>query len=91
MDNYPIAEKNKEPKRWRITKEANGITKTVEVEEAENGFIIIKRKEYEDKVKGWQSICKKWISNDNPLAKQEPVKDVYTPKDLFGGIDSFEL
>ena len=39
---------------------------TTEVEEIENGYLIIRRKEWDDE-KGWHNECKKFYSEDNPL------------------------
>ena len=42
------------------------ISRTTEVEQIENGFIITERKEYKNK-DGWQYESKKYYSEKNPL------------------------
>ncbi len=50
-----------------ITK--NGMTKSVRVEEVENGFVIKITKEGETK-EGWKYECKTYISQTNPLEEK---------------------
>lgn len=47
------------------------VNKTVNVEEVENGFIIIVNKDWRDKKDGYQYESKKYISTTNPFAEKE--------------------
>jgi len=86
-------ESNKK-KTWSHSIETNGFTKSVKVQEVENGFIIRKciygSKSESDKYIDEE---KTWISNDNPLAeekkadikKEAPMSDIMSSiKGSFG-------
>lgn len=66
--------KSKEYKSWRKSIEKDGITKSVSVEECENGFIIC-ISEYGEGKKGWYSEDKKFISTKNPLEGEKELKE----------------
>jgi len=57
-------------KRTEISTTKDGITKRVEVEEVENGFVVCVSK-YGDVNGKYVDGCKKWISSTNPLDKKE--------------------
>jgi len=76
-------------KHWSITEEKDGVTKSLKVEEAENGFIITKNKygyvEDEDK---HIDETKKYISTKNPLeGKKENIKSPMSKEEMFSFLD----
>lgn len=60
-------------KSWRKSVEKDGITKSVSVNECENGFII-EICEYGNMDGGWKDDTKKFISTKNPLDELDLVK-----------------
>lgn len=51
-------------------KDKSDVRTTTEVEKIENGFLIVRRKEWDDK-DGWHNECKKFYSDTNPLEDVE--------------------
>lgn len=84
-------EDKKEYKRWRKSIEKDGITKSVSVEECENGYIIsICREGYEgDK---WIYDDKKYISTKNPLEGEEAQdKELEMKEEILESIKAMGL
>ena len=52
------------------------ITRRTEVEEIENGFLIIESKEWSDPKEGWKHESKKYYSKVNPLTVKKDLKSV---------------
>jgi hypothetical protein len=78
---------DKNKKRWEKSETADGITKRVCVEQAENGFIITMEKYGSSgEEEKYTSECKKYISKKNPLEKLEPKteEESYEDKVLDG-------
>lgn len=68
----------KPKKRWRKEESVNGITKSVSVEEAENGFIVRICKYGSDNTKKDSKYIdeeKIFISKENPLGELSPEDD----------------
>ena len=65
--------KEKKYKKWEKSITKDGITKSIRVEEAENGFVV-RMTEYtwED---SYKESCKVYISTSNPLEKESPLKE----------------
>jgi len=76
-------------KTWSITQEKDGVTKSLRVESAENGFIITKNKyghagENDDYI----DETKKYISTKNPLeGKEENIKSPMSKEEMFSFLD----
>ena len=51
--------------------EKNGVSKTVRVDEADNGFIVVVEKSGKDKKGNYQYEEKKYITKDNPFEKKK--------------------
>lgn len=69
---------NKTPKgriSWRKSISVNNITKTLEVEELDNGGFLVKYNKYGEVDGEYKDICKKFYSETNPLAKEDPIKE----------------
>ncbi len=72
-----IVSEKKSYKSWRKTEEANGISKSVSVNECENGFIIEISKYGcpRDEPNGkYIDDCKKYISTKNPLESEKEIE-----------------
>ena len=68
----PIDMEDSKKESYSKTISKNGKTKTIRVDEVENGYIVTLEKEYEDKNNGgWQWDCKKYISVKNPIIDME--------------------
>jgi len=81
----------KEYKSWRKSVEKDGVTKSVSVDECENGFIISVC-EYGDGNKGWYDDTKKYISTKNPLEGQKEYKEtIDTTKKIMAAIEALGL
>lgn len=76
--------KGNERKSWVKRIEKNGYTKSIRVEEIENGFLVC-MEEYGDKNGKYFNIEKKYYSKDNPLADDDMVMD----GGISDAIDSF--
>lgn len=64
----------KEYKRWEKSERINDYTKTLIVEEVENGYIVSISTDGKNKKGQWEYDCKKWISEENPLENTTPVE-----------------
>ena len=53
--------------------EKNGTSKTVRVDEIENGFIVTVEKSWRDKKNGYQYEEKRYITKDNPFENPKEV------------------
>ena len=85
-------------KRWRKSESSSGITKSLEVEEVENGFIIAIEKYGRDETKKnseYYNERRTYVSKTNPLAEQSPEEeeDFFSLKnidatisDMLGGL-----
>jgi len=67
----PSMENSEKKKRWSKEETKDDVTKRIEVEEVENGYVISKSKSWQDKEKGYQYVCKKYISKTNPMEVQK--------------------
>lgn len=87
------SDKENTHKEWRISKTVGKVTKTVEVRQVENGFIVCKSREGYNGKEEWEYIKKEWISTTNPLAEVEGAEQLpsFKSTDLFGGITDNEL
>lgn len=74
MFSNPIASDKKESKRWSKSIEKDGISKSINVEEIENGFIIC-TSEYGSKAGKYYDYSKKYYSESNPLSDGNLVKE----------------
>jgi len=76
-----------------ITKD--DVTKTLEVKEAKNGFIIkISKSYYEENGMGekeYKYDCDYWISKTNPFAKKENKKAEKEPKTISEAIKDLKF
>lgn len=67
-------------KTWRKSTEVDGITKNIEVKEAENGFVIeIYKCGYDQKESSPDKYIdekKCWISTKNPLQNEKEIEDI---------------
>jgi hypothetical protein len=77
MSSHKLTEKSGVSKtyaKWSKSETSNDITKRIEVEEVENGYVIT-TEVYGNtgKNKEWKSETKKMISKTNPLEKESPV------------------
>lgn len=92
-DSSKFSDKENTPKEWRISKTVGKATKTVEVRQVENGFIICKIREGYNAKEEWEYVKKEWISTTNPLAEVEGAEQLpsFKSTDLFGGIMDNEL
>ncbi len=73
MKNYPIKEtpNKKEYKFWEKSERSDDSSKTMCVEEIENGFLVkITKETFGTK---FSHDCKKWYSETNPLEKEQPI------------------
>lgn len=60
---------------WRKSETTDGITKSIEVNEVENGYVIeVEKYGNIGKNKEWDTIRKKYISKTNPLEAEESSK-----------------
>lgn len=70
----------KQYKTWKKSSEIDGMSKSIEVKEAENGFVIsIHKSGFDRKENSPESYVdeyKCWISTENPLADQEAIEDL---------------
>lgn len=65
------------------TLRTNGISKSVEVEEVENGFVITIRKwGREEGSDEYCDECKKYISKTNPLEKKPEISEAKVKKSI---------
>lgn len=88
MEKMSYDDDNKKEEKLSITKSVkkNGITKRIEVDEVENGFIIcISKHGKSPDSKEYIDEYKKYISETNPLAKE--VKEENKEKDSSNLID----
>jgi hypothetical protein len=53
--------------------EKNGVSKTVRVDEVDNGFIVTVEKSWKDKKNGYQYEEKRYITKDNPFENPKEV------------------
>lgn len=64
-----------EAKRWKKSIEKDGMTRCIEVEEVENGYIVsVHKYGYEKDEKSSNSYIdehKKWVSKENPLKEED--------------------
>lgn len=74
----------KEYKKWEKSERSGDNSKTMEVEEIENGFLV--RITHDAYGKEYKHECKKWYSKTNPLEKLDPVAE---DNDLMKAIDKF--
>lgn len=61
-------------KTWSKSSRSDGFSKELRVEEIENGFIVI-LDEYGEKNGKYTSNCRKYYSEENPLADDDLVMD----------------
>lgn len=87
MKNYPMDISNKkEYKSWEKSEKSKDKSKTMRVEEIENGFIVIIDTTDSSKDK-YEYDCKKWYSKTNPLEKETPLDS--NEDGLMKAIDKF--
>lgn len=82
MDN--IVEQNKK-KEWSKSITVNGFTKSVYVEELDNGGYLVKYSKY-GKPEGSEEyidICKKYYSEKNPLSVEKEEEDSMSLDDIY--------
>lgn len=70
-----IKETPKKRTSWRKSISVNDITKTLEVEELDNGGFLVRYNKHGEIDGEYKDICKKFYSETNPLAKEDPVKE----------------
>lgn len=70
--------KEKEYKRWRKSVEKDGVSKSISVEECENGFVI---KICKDNYEEGKYKTKTYISTKNPLESEEEYSEEIEIKD----------
>ena len=92
MMSAPMDGEKKKYKRWSKSTEMDGITKSVEVREVENGYIIKKsmygKKEGSDE---YMDECREYISMTNPMDKnkdKEIDKEEHKKMDMMDSIKS---
>jgi len=83
--------KKKQKQRWeKSTTDANGLRKSVSVEEVENGFIISMDK-YGDVDGKYISECKKFISKENPLAAEKPKEEKSEEDNILDALENLNF
>ncbi len=80
-------EKMVEQKEWSISQTSDGVTKTLRVDKAENGFIITKTK-YGNVNGKYIDENKRYISTKKPLdKKEEEIKSPMSREELYAFLD----
>ena len=92
MKNIKLSsEKNKEYKCWSKSVTKDEVTKTVRVEECENGYYIC-ISEHGDKDGEWYDKSKKYISTKNPLEGEVEVnRDEEIKEEILESIKAMDL
>lgn len=76
-------------KTWsKTTSDENG-SKTLRVEQVENGYIISIDTDDKDKNGDWKYESKKYISRVNPFIKEENIEDESAVIDIAGSFGEF--
>jgi hypothetical protein len=86
-----MPKESKRKKSWSMREEVGGFTKSINVKEAENGFIIEISKYGRDENKKdsqYTDECKCYISKTNPLASNDPDEKEEEAEFSLKGIDS---
>lgn len=79
---------SKKKQTWRKSVEKNGISKSVEVEEVENGFVVTVSESGENKGM-WTHESKRYICKNNPLEMEDAVsEEMDAKKEMMEAIDA---
>lgn len=70
---------------WSKSIRKGNSSKTVEVDQVENGYVISIRTEGKDEDGNYKYECKRFISEKNPLENETPVKSGKDIKSVLSG------
>ena len=87
MPTENTSSKKKEYTKWKKSNTIGDDTKSIEVRECENGFIIREEHSYKSD-DGWKYDEKEYISKTNPLENDGDVTTKPSIKDLVGNLDN---